>query len=190
MPNRHIHSNLKQLFNIIYCKQDTEACLISLDVQRAYDQIDWPYLFSSLKEFGIGDHFLRWVKILYAKPKDSVITNQTVSYSFRLHGGTRQGCPLSPYLFAIAMKPIAMSIRKSPYIAPISIEDMEIGSSKTHFAICRWCSFVRSWPRDLSSPSIRSSGNILWFLWDCNKIMPLTAKIHQHFLDTVKLKIA
>lgn len=117
-----IHSNLRLLFNIIYNKQDTGACLISLDAQRAFDQTEWPYLFSSLKEFGFGDHFLRWVKILYAKTEDSVITNQTESDSFRLHRGTRQGCLLSPYLFAIVMEPLAISIRQSPYIAPISIE--------------------------------------------------------------------
>ena len=76
MPNRHIQSNLRRLFNIIYNKQDTEACLISLDAQRAFDQIEWSYMFSTLEKFGFGGNFLNWVKILYAKPEASVITNQ------------------------------------------------------------------------------------------------------------------
>ena len=61
-------------------------------------------------------------KILDAKPEASVIANQTVSDPFRLHCGTRQGCPLSPYIFTIAMEPLAISIQQSTDIGPITIE--------------------------------------------------------------------
>ena len=97
MPNRHIESNLRQLFNKIYREQDTEACLISLN--RAFDQIEWPYMFSAIK---YGGNFIRWIYILYAKPEASVITNQILSAPLMLH---RQRHPLSSYVFAIAMPP-------------------------------------------------------------------------------------
>uniref|UniRef100_A0A3P9JW43 Reverse transcriptase domain-containing protein n=1 Tax=Oryzias latipes TaxID=8090 RepID=A0A3P9JW43_ORYLA len=52
-----------------------------------------------------------WVKLLYSSPKASVRTNNTFSPSFSLHCGTRQGCPLSPLLFLLAIEPLAIWLR-------------------------------------------------------------------------------
>lgn len=61
--------------------------------------------------FGLGSGFISWVKLLYSSPVASVQTNNVLSPSFQLHRGTRQGCPLSPLLFAIAIEPLAIWLR-------------------------------------------------------------------------------
>jgi len=55
------------------------------------------------------------VKLLYNNPCAQVLTNQILSPCFNLHRGTRQGCPLSPLIFALAIKPLAESIRSDPF---------------------------------------------------------------------------
>jgi len=118
MPGRLMHFNLRRLFNILYAKHPEEAVVISLDAQRAFDQVEWSYMMSVLKKFGFGPSFMKWIEIIYSHPTASVITNQNISPPFAVHRGTRQGCPLSPFLFAIIIEPLAASIRQSPLISP------------------------------------------------------------------------
>lgn len=54
--------------------------------------------------------------MLYGRPRARVRTNGWVSNPFPLFRGTRQGCPLSPGLFALALQPLAISVRESQAI--------------------------------------------------------------------------
>lgn len=71
------------------------------------------YLFVVLKKFGFGDTIVSWTRLLYASPKASVHTNDIYSDYFSLGRGTRQGCPLSPLLFIIAIEPLSVALRAS-----------------------------------------------------------------------------
>ena len=70
------------------------------------------YFFTLL--FGFGANFISWIKLLYASPKASVRTNSTNSEYFYLYCSTRQGCPLSPHLFAIVMEPLSIALQSHP----------------------------------------------------------------------------
>lgn len=61
-------------------------------------------------------HFFDWIKVLYAAPSSRIRVNGEMSGPFELHRGTRQGCPLSPLLFELALEPLAARIRASPGI--------------------------------------------------------------------------
>ena len=113
--------NIRRLLNIIHSAdgQHLPEAVISLDAEKAFDRVEWGYLFWCLDKFGFGPKFISWVKLLYNSPTSSVRTNNTNSQSFPLQRGTRQGCPISPLLFAIAIEPLAMAIRSSPEIRGI-----------------------------------------------------------------------
>jgi hypothetical protein len=65
-----------------------------------------------------------YVRMLFiAHPIASVVTNQEMSQSFHLFKGCRQGCPISPALFAIAMEPLGTLIRTN--IALVKIKDTQ-----------------------------------------------------------------
>lgn len=82
-------------------------------MQKSFDRIEYNYLFTALWRFGIGPTFCSWIKILYTAPQASVRTNRLTSDYFPLSWGTRQGCPLSPQIFDIAIEPLAIMLRET-----------------------------------------------------------------------------
>lgn len=65
ISGRQSFFNMRRLFNIIYSpSSDIESeILLSLDAEKAYDRIEWKYLFCALESFGFGQAFLRWIKM-------------------------------------------------------------------------------------------------------------------------------
>ena len=49
MPGRHMYFNLRRLFHVLYTEHTEEAVVISLDAQRAFDQVEWPYMLITLE---------------------------------------------------------------------------------------------------------------------------------------------
>ena len=76
--------------------------LIFIDFLKAFDCLEWNFLFSCLKVFNFGPDFIRWVEIFYKNIQSCVINNGFASDFFALERGVRQGIPLSPYLFVLA----------------------------------------------------------------------------------------
>lgn len=48
-----------------------------------------------------------------------MVTNGRKSPPFQLHRGTRQGCPLSPLIFALVLEPLAIAVRQNDNIVGI-----------------------------------------------------------------------
>ena len=71
----------------------------------------------------MGPIFCRWIKFLYSMPMAAVRTNGLISEYFPLHKGTRQDCCLSPFLFEIAIEPLALTIRSEGRIKSISRDE-------------------------------------------------------------------
>lgn len=191
MPKRHIYFNLRRLFNIIYNKKNIKTCVISLDAQRAFDQLEWKYMISVLKKFGFGSEFIKWIEIIYAQPVASVITNQDISSPFQLSRGTRQGCPLSPFLFDISMEPLAACIRQHPSITPTVIEGRPQYLSLYADDILLYVSNPEmSIPLLLEIIYKFSSLSGFTINWEKSELMPVSDDLDKKYLASTKFKIA
>lgn len=111
-------NNLCRLFNVIHLAKTRSdpTVAVALDAEKAFDRLEWPYLFKVLAKFGFGQNFIDWVRTLYYKPKARITTNGQMSSTFPLTRSSRQGCPLSPGLFVLAIEPLAEAIRQDPDI--------------------------------------------------------------------------
>uniref|UniRef100_A0AAY4B1G0 Reverse transcriptase domain-containing protein n=1 Tax=Denticeps clupeoides TaxID=299321 RepID=A0AAY4B1G0_9TELE len=122
IPGKQSFFNMRHLFSILYSSHSTlqPEIVISLDAEKAFDPVEWEYLFEVLERFGFGPTFISWVKIMYNSPLASVRTNSVISDYFPLHRGTRQGCCLSPFLFDLAIEPLAIALRKEERITGVT----------------------------------------------------------------------
>ena len=70
------------------------------------------FMIKSFQKMGIKGTYLNIVKAIYDKPTTSTIFNGEKLKAFPLKSGTRQGCPLSPFLFNIVLEVLATAEKK------------------------------------------------------------------------------
>uniref|UniRef100_A0A8C5M4L4 Reverse transcriptase domain-containing protein n=1 Tax=Leptobrachium leishanense TaxID=445787 RepID=A0A8C5M4L4_9ANUR len=128
IPGREARDATIRVLNAItHSKQSkTPLLLLSTDAEKAFDRVLWPFLFRTLHTYGVGEGFISWIRALYSAPSARVRVNGALTTSFQIHNGTRQGCPLSPLLFALSLEPLLSSIRQNTNIRGVQ------GSSSEH----------------------------------------------------------
>jgi hypothetical protein len=68
-------------------------------------------MIKDLERSGIQGPYLNMIKAIYTKPVANIKANGEKLEAIPLKSGTRQGCPLSPYLINIVLGVLARAIR-------------------------------------------------------------------------------
>ena len=95
--------------------------IISTDAEKAFNQTQHRFMIKTLQKMGIEGTYLNIVKAIYHKPTANIILSGEKLKPFPLRSRTRQGCPLSPLLFNIVLKVLAIAIREEKEIKGIQI---------------------------------------------------------------------
>jgi len=116
VPGRSTRWNLQLLRDAVAWAEDRNLplMLVALDQTKAFDRVQWSFMFSILERLGFGKVFIRWLRTLYMDVGSKVVVNGYLGDFFRLQSGVRQGCPLSPLLYVLYMEPLAAAIRADP----------------------------------------------------------------------------
>ena len=69
-------------------------------------------MIKTLTKVGIEGTYLKIVHAIYDKPTVHIILNGEKLKAFLLKSGTRQGCPLSPFLFNIVFEVLARALKQ------------------------------------------------------------------------------
>lgn len=77
----------------------------------------------TLSKFGFEGPILSAILALYSSPPAQVYTSNSLFQPFHISNGMRQGCPLSPPIFNLLIKPLAEKIRTHPDIKGFSLQD-------------------------------------------------------------------
>ncbi|RVW23579.1 LINE-1 retrotransposable element ORF2 protein [Vitis vinifera] len=94
-------------------KKGNKGVICNLDIEKAYDSINWKFLLKVMEKMGFGAKWLRWMWWCISTAKFSVMANGTPTGFFSSSKGLRQGDPLSPYLFVMGMEVLSILIRRA-----------------------------------------------------------------------------
>ncbi|KAK1875417.1 putative 149 kDa protein, partial [Dissostichus eleginoides] len=116
VPGRSARWNLRLLRDAVAWAEyrNLPLMLVALDQTKAFDRVQWSFMFSILERLGFGKVFIRRLRTLYMGVGSKVVVNGHLGDFFRLHSVVRQGCPLSPLLYVLYMELLAAAIRADP----------------------------------------------------------------------------
>ena len=128
IKGRTILENLQLNRDIIHYANyhDLNACMITLDQEKAFDRVDWDFLFRALQKFGYGENLIKHIKAMYNQIEAQIKANGHMSTCFLLERGVRQGCPLSMILYIIVAEVFIQNITQNKDIRGITVQDKEI----------------------------------------------------------------
>ena len=87
--------------------------LAFLDISKAYDSINRDILWKKLSAIGIQGDFLATLKSIYSDDNIDCMVNGSPTRPIFLRRGLRQGCSLSPLLFALYIMDVGSDINDS-----------------------------------------------------------------------------
>jgi hypothetical protein len=91
---------LKSPFPRFFCSKQF------LNIQKAFDTVNWSYLLEVLQALGFGPRWREWVSFLFCTTTSRAMLNGVPGPKFHHARGVRQGDPLSLMLFILAMDPL------------------------------------------------------------------------------------
>ena len=88
---RYIGENVAFLRDVVsYATMfDSPVAILSLDQGKAFDRVDWSFMYATPRKMGFGTSFLQWVKLFYTGVQSSVNINGYMSPFFSLSRGIR-----------------------------------------------------------------------------------------------------
>ena len=95
VQDRYIGETVRSIFDIMEftVNEKVPGMLIFIDFQKAFDSLEWDFMFGCLEAFNFSPDFCRWVKTFCKNIQSCVINNGNVSDYFFLGRGVRQGDP-------------------------------------------------------------------------------------------------
>ena len=102
-------------------KFKTKGYLVTIDIEKTFDSLDYSFLLTVLEKFGFGTNFIDWIKIFLNEQESCVINGGVTTKYFKLEKGVQQGDPVSAYLFILCLEILLTIVKNNKDIKSIKI---------------------------------------------------------------------
>ncbi|MFS8003872.1 putative reverse transcriptase domain, fatty acid desaturase domain, acyl-CoA desaturase [Helianthus anomalus] len=101
-------------------KNKKTAFIMKLDFEKAYDNVNWGFIMSVMRQMGFPPLWCKWVFGVLSSARSAVLVNGAPTFDFECQKGMRQGDPLSPFLFLLVMEALSGCLDKAIGLGSIS----------------------------------------------------------------------
>ncbi len=128
LQSRYIGQNVRLLEDVSFYTKNNNlpSILLSIDFGKAFDSLNWNFLFKTLENVNFGENIINYVKTMYNGIESTILNNGSAGKLFKLQWWVRQGCPLSAFLFILALETLATKIRSDKNIKGIKVDNKKI----------------------------------------------------------------
>ena len=88
--------------------------------------MEFSHIHKTLELFKFPENFCKWVRVFLKGGKSCISNNGFLSEKFEIKRSTRQGDPLSPLVFILALEILLIAIRSDSNIRGVKIDGQEI----------------------------------------------------------------
>ncbi|OMO70992.1 reverse transcriptase [Corchorus capsularis] len=125
VAQRMIHDNIliaNEAFHHMRLKKRGRKYEVAmkLDMNKAYDRVEWDFLRSVLLKLGFDPLWVSWILECVSTVSYSLILNGKQAFNIFPSRGLRQGDPLSPYLFLFVVDVLSRSVQQKVLDGSIS----------------------------------------------------------------------
>ena len=85
---------------------------LKLDIGKAYDRVEWPFLQGMMQKMGFLDRWIGWVMGCVTTPSFSILISGKPNGNIIPSRGIHQGDPLSPYVFLLCAEGLTSLLTK------------------------------------------------------------------------------
>ena len=127
LKGRYIGECTRLIFDLIEKmeKDDIPGLLVIQNFEKAFDTVEWSFLYKTLHFSGFGESFCSWIKAFYNDISSCIINNGHCPDYFKLDRGVCQYDLLSPYLFILVLELLAAALKNDKDITGVQIENSE-----------------------------------------------------------------
>ena len=97
-----IISDILEMIDIL----SMDGYLLTIDIEKVFDSVDHYFLLAILEKYGFKKNFLRWIETLLNNEESCITNGGITTHYFKLKKGTRQGDPISVYLFILVLEAV------------------------------------------------------------------------------------
>lgn len=118
------------LHSMRYRRVAASHVAVKVDMEKAYDMLHWDFIEATMIRFSFHPTFVNWIMNCIKNPCFSVLVNDSPTEWFESCKGLRQGDPIAPYLFIIAVEALIRGVKAKSDLGLVSGVHVGRGADK------------------------------------------------------------
>nr|GEW70060.1 cysteine-rich receptor-like protein kinase [Tanacetum cinerariifolium] len=121
-------------------KYKKRVMFLKVDFEKAFDPLSWSFLFCVLEQIGFSYKWRTWIHSCLDSNFASLLVNGSPTKKFKMQRGLRQGDPISPFLFILAIEALNVALLEETNMNIFC--GIKVGKDKIHISCLQFIDYA------------------------------------------------